>query len=135
MGREAIAAIPDRVDRHGIDCDLRWGYLIAALNRRQLAELYHTVEQWAGYGYTGPQMLEGAALRSVLASDLYVGGMLEPDSGQLHPLAYLRGLAAAAEAAGARLFARPPAFSIEFGRTVRGGASGGPVAGGTPGLT
>src|SRR3546814_12914538 len=76
MGREAIAAIPDRVDRHGIDCDLRWGYLIAALNRRQLAELHRTVEQWAGYGYPGPQILEGAALRSVLASDLYVGGKI-----------------------------------------------------------
>src|SRR3546814_11796476 len=75
MGREAIAAIPDRVDRHGIDCDLRWGYLIAALNRRPLAELHRTVEQWARYGYTGPQILEGAALRSVLDSDLYVGGM------------------------------------------------------------
>src|SRR3546814_11040685 len=123
MGREAIAAIPDRVDRHGIDCDLRWGYLIAALNRRQLAELHRTVEQWAGYGYTGPQILEGAALRSVLASDLYVGGMLEPDSGQLHPLVYLRGLAAAAEAARSRLFDRSPAFLLHFCGTVPFGES------------
>ena len=119
LGREAIAAIPDRVRRHAIDCDLRWGYLIAALNRRQLADLRETVETWAGYGYRGPRIVEGGDLRSVLASDLYVGGMLEPGSGQLHPLAYLLGLARAAETAGARLFERSAAFSIDYGRTVR----------------
>lgn len=127
MGREAIADIPDRVARYGIDCDLRWGYLIAALNRRQLGELHETVAEWAGYGYTGPSIVEGAAVRSVLGTDLYVGGMLEPGSGQLHPLAYLRGLAGAAEAAGARLFEQSPATAIEHGTTVRIGTPGGTV--------
>ena len=118
LGREAIAAIPDRVRRHGIDCDLRWGYLIAALNRSQLADLRRTVEQWAGYGYTGPRIAEGPALRSVLASDLYVGGLMDPASGQVHPLAYLLGLAGAAGAAGARLFERSAAFAIDPGATT-----------------
>lgn len=127
MGREAIADIPERVRRHGIDCDLRWGYLIAALNRRQLAELHETVEEWAGYGYTGPQVVEGAALRSVLATGLYVGGLLEPGSGQMHPLAYLRGLATAAEAAGARLFERSAVTGIEHGATVRVSTAGGVI--------
>lgn len=127
MAGEAVAAIPERVRRHGIDCDLRWGYLIAALTGRQLAELHETVAQWAGYGYTGPRVVEGAALRSVLASDLYAGGMLEPGSGQLHPLAYLRGLAGAAETAGARLFERSPVLSVGFGRTVRVATAGGTV--------
>lgn len=127
MGREAIAAIPDRVARHGIDCDLRWGYLIAALNRRHLADLHATVEQWADYGYTGPRVVEGPDLRAVLGTDLYVGGMLEPGSGQLHPLAYLRGLAAAAEAAGVRLFERSAAVAITPGDTVRVTTAGGTV--------
>jgi len=126
MGREAIAAIPERVARHGIDCDLRWGYLIAALNRRQLDDLRETVEQWTGYGYTGPSIVEGSDLRKVLGTDLYVGGMLEPGSGQLHPLAYLQGLAGAAEAAGAVLHERSAAVAIEYGDTVRvATASGG----------
>lgn len=119
MGRDAIAAIPQRIERHGIDCDLRWGYLIAALNRSQLADLRDTVEQWAGYGYTGPRIVEGAEIRSVLATDLYAGGMVEPGSGQLHPLAYLLGLAGAAEAAGARLFEHSAAREIHDGKTVR----------------
>ncbi len=119
MGREAIAAIPERVARHGIDCDLRWGYLIAALNRRQLDDLRDTAAQWAGYGYAGPTIVEGEALRGVLGTDLYVGGMVEPGSGQMHPLAYLRGLAAAAESAGARLFEESAALAIEPGDTVR----------------
>ncbi|MEQ9334701.1 FAD-binding oxidoreductase [Thalassobaculum sp.] len=127
MGREAIAAIPERVARHGIDCDLRWGYLIAALNRRQLDDLRETVAQWAGYGYTGPSIVEGAGLRTVLGTDLYAGGMLEPGSGQLHPLAYLRGLAAAAEAAGARLHEQSAAVAIDHGDTVRVSTAGGSV--------
>lgn len=127
MGHEAVAAIPERVRRHGIDCDLRWGYLIAALNRRQLAELRATVGTWAGYGCTGPRLVEDAELRSVLATDLYVGGLLDPGSGQLQPLAYLRGLAGAAEAAGARLFERSPVLSIGFGRTVRVATAAGTV--------
>lgn len=118
MGREAIAAIPDRIARHAIDCDLRWGYLIAALNRRQLADLRDTVEQWAGYGYTGPSIVEGPALRDVLATDHYVGGMLEPGSGQIHPLAYLQGLARAAADAGAPLYEHSAAVDIAFGDTV-----------------
>lgn len=127
LGREAIAAIPDRVARHGIDCDLRWGYLIAALNRHQLDDLRATVEEWAGYGYTGPSIVEGSGVRSVLGTDLYVGGMLEPGSGQLHPLAYLLGLAAAAEAAGARLHERSAAVAIDYGDTVRVSTADGTV--------
>ncbi|MEQ8393792.1 FAD-binding oxidoreductase [Thalassobaculum sp.] len=127
MGREAIAAIPERVKRHNIDCDLRWGYLIAALNRSQLADLRDTVEQWAEYGYHGPAMVEGSAVRTVLSTDLYVGGMIEPGSGQLHPLAYLLGLAGAAEAAGARLFEHSAAVDIHYGETVRVTTSGGTV--------
>jgi len=118
LGREAIADLAERVRRHRIDCDLRWGYLVAALNRRQLDELRDTAAHWAEYGYDAPRLVEGDALRAVLASDLYVGGVLEPGSGQIHPLAYLLGLAGAAEAAGARLFERSAAIAIDQGATV-----------------
>ncbi len=36
MMREAVDDIPERVKRHKIDCDLRWGYLHAAYSKRQM---------------------------------------------------------------------------------------------------
>ncbi|NNG04822.1 MAG: FAD-binding oxidoreductase, partial [Inquilinus sp.] len=39
LSEEAKAILRDRVARHAIDCDRRWGHLLAALKRRQLAEL------------------------------------------------------------------------------------------------
>jgi gamma-glutamylputrescine oxidase len=48
-------------------------------------------------------MLDTAATRQLVASERYIAGLLDTNSGHLHPLKYVRGLAAAAEAAGAVL--------------------------------
>jgi gamma-glutamylputrescine oxidase len=118
MMREAIDDIPERVKRHKIDCDLRWGYLHAAYSKRQMDGLRGTVETYTKYGYDGCEIIGKADLGKVLGSDAYVGGMLDPDSGQIHPLAYLRGLAGAAEFLGAQIFERSPAVEITRGTTV-----------------
>ena len=34
LGEESKRILADRVERHAIDCDLRWGYVLAALKRR-----------------------------------------------------------------------------------------------------
>ena len=39
LGREAIDLIEERVRRHKINCDLRWGYFHAAITSRQLDNL------------------------------------------------------------------------------------------------
>ncbi len=118
LAREAIDDVGDRVHRHHIDADLRFGYLHAALNPRQLAGLRTTAETWARYGYTAPHLVDRPDLATVLATDRYVGGLVDPESGQIHPLRYLFGLAAAAETAGARLFENSPATAID-GTAVR----------------
>lgn len=118
MMREAVDDIPDRVRRHKIDCDLRWGYLHAAYSARQMDGLKETAETYAKYGYEGCEIVDAAGLGRVLGSDAYVGGMLDPDSGQIQPLAYLRALAGVAEFLGARIFERSPAVEISRGTTV-----------------
>jgi len=120
---EALDDLKHRVARHVPDADLRFGYLHAALNARQLAELRAARDAWAQQGYTGPEVLEGRAVRDWLATDRYVGVLTDPRSGQIHPLRYLYGLAAAAEGAGATLFEHSPVRAVD-GTTVRtaGGA-------------
>lgn len=121
--REAFADLQDRAARHAPDADLRLGYVHAALNRRQLAGLHEARAEWAEWGYTAPQVVEGRAVRDWLGTDRYVGLLSDPDSGQIHPLRYLQGLARGAEDAGAVLFERSPVRAVD-GTVVRtpGGA-------------
>lgn len=116
LGREAIDLIEERVRRHKIDCDLRWGYFHAAVTQRQLHDLQATARAYADLGYNHCQVIDGTRMRAeVLATDRYVGGMLDPESGQLHPLAYLRGLVGVAEFLDVRLFERSAVTVIDPG--------------------
>ena len=52
LGEESKAILRDRVARHRIDCDLRWGYVMAALKQRQMAGLRDMEAEWRNdYGY------------------------------------------------------------------------------------
>ncbi|HSR71273.1 MAG TPA: FAD-binding oxidoreductase, partial [Kiloniellales bacterium] len=106
LSEEAKTILRRRVERHAIDCDLRWGYFHAALKPRQLRALAETRAVWSDdYGYAGTALVEGrAAVADYVASEAYVGGLYESGAGQLHPLNYCLGLAEAAESAGARIF-------------------------------
>jgi len=116
MGEESKAILRDRVDRHGIDCDLRWGYVLAALKQRQMAALREMKTEWRGeYGYGETRPLDRTEIRSMVASDAYVGGLFDAGSGQLHPLNYAIGLGRAAVEAGARIFEGSRVLRIETG--------------------
>jgi gamma-glutamylputrescine oxidase len=105
MGMEAITDINARIERHAIAADYRRGYLHAALNARQVEGLRELAESWSGtYGFTDLRMLDRAETATATGSEIYPAALLEQGSGHINPLAYLRGLARAAEGAGARLF-------------------------------
>ena len=57
-------------------------------------------------------------LQAHVRSDRYLGGILDPRSGHLHPLKYTQGLARAAEAAGVRIFENTQALGYEDGREI-----------------
>jgi gamma-glutamylputrescine oxidase len=116
MSEESKAILRDRVDRHRIDCDLRWGYVLAALKQRQMAALREMKTEWRGeYGYGEARLLDRTEIRSMVASDAYVGGLFDAGSGQLHPLNYAIGLGRAAVDAGARIFEGSRVLRIETG--------------------
>ncbi|AFX99432.1 FAD dependent oxidoreductase family protein [Candidatus Endolissoclinum faulkneri L2] len=104
MAREAVDDLKERTARHAPEADLRMGYLHLTLNNRQFKAMQSLCAAWHGWGYTGPKMITRSEVRDWLGSDRYFGGMIDPESGQIHPLRYLLGLAKGAEEAGAILF-------------------------------
>lgn len=56
------------------------------------------------YGYDQIEKLDPDAMRDLVKSPLYRGGILDLGAGHIHPLRYALGLARLAEGAGARLF-------------------------------
>ncbi|MEM6487977.1 MAG: FAD-binding oxidoreductase [Pseudomonadota bacterium] len=92
------------IERHAIACDPhRCGWVRAATNARTLAALRETGRQWAERGHAVDE-IDADEMARLLGVRSYVGGLIDRRGGNLHPLNYALGLAAAAERAGARLF-------------------------------
>jgi gamma-glutamylputrescine oxidase len=105
MGLETLDIVRERVAKHRIDCDLRFGYLHAANKPRDVTAL----RQWRDeaqtrFGYDRFRYIERESLDQYVQSTRYLGGLFDPDSGHLHPLNYTLGLARAARAAGVQIF-------------------------------
>jgi len=110
-GREIIL---ENCRKHGIDADIRFGYLHAALHQRHMAELVEMQSDWEGEGYDGFELLpDRRALEPHITTDAYIGGLYDAHSGHLHPLKYLLGLAKAAVAAGVTIHEMTPIRSID----------------------
>jgi len=118
IGRDAAALVKELVARHGIECALKDGLMYVNHRARLDAPVRDYAEHMrasygADYRYLSPaEVAERCAVADVS------GGLFKPSGGHLHPLDYARGLAAAAESAGARIFELAEAIEIE-GTTVR----------------
>ena len=101
MSIEALSLLRELIATHAIDCDYVSGQMHVAIKPRQLTELAQWHEELhRAYDYRSVQLLDLPATRELVASERYIGGLLDPNSGHLHPLKYVRGLAAAAERLG-----------------------------------
>jgi glycine/D-amino acid oxidase-like deaminating enzyme len=112
----AIAHLEALIAREGIDCGYRQcGHIEAAFKpahferfRRDQAFLATT------FGHE-VRLLERKDQGQELGTDYYHGILVDPRSGCLHPARYVRGLAGAAERAGARLREHCPVLEIRRG--------------------
>lgn len=89
------------VARHKIRCDARQdGWIHAGHHPSKLPEQRWKHDQWASRG--APVLwLERAAMAERLGTEAYVGGWVDERGGSVHPLSFARGLARAAQGAGA----------------------------------
>lgn len=93
------------IDRYRIDCELKSGALTAANTQGQFERLAANLPAFsARHPLRGAAMLGRTQMRECVGTDIYAGGLLMPRLPSLHPLKLTRGLATAAQEAGARLF-------------------------------
>jgi glycine/D-amino acid oxidase-like deaminating enzyme len=109
----APAAVWETIEKYGIDCDpVHNGTLHCAVGRAGLAEIEERARQWGERG--APVKALSAAEAAVrIGSDAYAGSLLDMRAGTIQPLAYARGLAWSAIAAGAAVHTQSPVRAAE----------------------
>jgi gamma-glutamylputrescine oxidase len=115
---EGIDLIRELIKKYAIDCDWRSGQLHAAIKPRQHDELRGWVDELTALGYRSTRFVERAELSSMIASERYLGGVYDSNSGHLHPLNYTLGLAAAGAQHGVRIFEDTRALRYRDGARV-----------------
>jgi sarcosine oxidase len=109
---DASRLVADLVTKHNIAADLnRSGIIVVAHTSAKFLELEGIHSSWAELsGRT--RLVQPRDLGRFLTTERYFGGLLYEDGGSLNPLSYVRGLAAAAQTAGATIHVRSPAVAM-----------------------
>jgi glycine/D-amino acid oxidase-like deaminating enzyme len=96
------------IGKHGVDCEfVRNGTLHCATGQSGLAKIEERCAQWGARGAPVKVLGREETARRI-GVDIYAGALLDLRAGTIQPLAYARGLARAALAAGALIFTRSP---------------------------
>jgi glycine/D-amino acid oxidase-like deaminating enzyme len=91
------------IARHKIACHAeRCGWIAAAPHAAALESLRSRTEQWQRRG-APVELLDSKRIAELTGTTSYAGGMLDRRAGALQPLAFVRGLARAAQQAGAAI--------------------------------
>ncbi|CAO3411425.1 NAD(P)/FAD-dependent oxidoreductase [Azospirillum largimobile] len=107
----APRAVFDLITKHAIACeDERSGTLHCGVGPAGLRELEQRAAIWQKRG-APVRLLDADETAEKVGSRAYTGSLLDLRAGTIQPLAYARGLAAAAVKAGARIFTRSPVQS------------------------
>lgn len=117
---EAPNLVFDLVARFRIECQaVRAGTLHCAVNEGGLQEIRSRAQQWKALG-APVELLDAATTRAKVGGAAYRGALLDYRAGTIQPLAYARGLAAAAVAEGAVIHTKSPVVeAVDLGAEWR----------------
>jgi glycine/D-amino acid oxidase-like deaminating enzyme len=102
----------DLIAKHGMDVPYRRsGWIQGAHTEAMVETVRRRAGEWAARG-ADVAVLDRAAMADHLGSDKYLAGWLDRRAGAVQPLAYVRGLARAAIAAGAVVHTDSPVAAI-----------------------
>ena len=88
LSGEAGQLVFDLIAQHKIQCDARpVGWLRAAHNRGGMTSLAQKAEQWAQHG-AELTLLSQTEVAQAIGTKAYIGGLIDPRGGNLHPLNY-----------------------------------------------
>jgi gamma-glutamylputrescine oxidase len=116
---EGLDLVRNLIAQHHIDCDYVSGQMHVAIKPRHETELRAEVDELhEQYGYRSVRYMDREETRAAITSERYSGALFDSNSGHLHPLKYTRGLARAAERAGASIYEHTAMTHLEPGRTA-----------------
>lgn len=115
MAFEGGRIIRERIAKYNIQCDLKDGGVFAANTHKHMKHLESQKKLWERYGHTQLELMDAKRIREVVASESYVGGMLDMSGGHIHPLNLALGEAAAVESLGGVIHEQSPAIRVERG--------------------
>lgn len=112
IAEESKATVKGLIEKHNIECDLKPGIIHANHRKRYDGEAKELVDHMAQHYDYELEYLPPEALQAEVNSPRYSAGVLDRDSAHLHPLKFARGLATAAETAGATIYEMSEAIDI-----------------------
>ena len=116
LGYRGHDIIAGRVEKYGIDCDLKYGYMDVALKRRHLDQQRAWFDALCEKGMEEQlRLVSREELPAVLGTDYYLGGLINNRNGHLHPLNLVLGEARAASGQGVTIHEGTEVTGIEHG--------------------
>ncbi len=120
IGVECRDIVLQRIETYSINCDLKFGFLDLALCEKDMDYFRAEIERKEERNYPHKmELVMEEDMRSVIGSDIYVGGLINRGNGHLHPLNLCIGEARAAEQNGATIFEQSPVIKIHHGANPR----------------
>lgn len=120
--------IKNRVEKYGIECDLKFGHMQTALNPAHMRALTAFYKQGCQRGMGDQlEMISQTGIGAYLETDLYIGGLLNRKNMHLHSLDLCVGEALAAQSLGVKIFENTKVDAIEYGTRPKLLTSGGVV--------
>jgi gamma-glutamylputrescine oxidase len=112
--------IRERVEKYGIQCDLKFGYLDVAIKERHLRDFEADYERLQKANFPHEfRMLSAEETRETIGTSAYIGALMNMGNGHLHPLNMCIGEARAAESLGTTIYEGSNVLSIEKGSRPR----------------
>jgi glycine/D-amino acid oxidase-like deaminating enzyme len=100
------------IERHAISCDAqRKGWLQPAYSSKSLDLALRRCDSWKRRG-ANVTPVDRSRMAQLLGTDHYLGGWEDRRAGHVQPMSYVRGLALAAQRAGAEIHIESPALSL-----------------------
>ena len=120
MGIESRDVVLERIKKHSIDCDLKFGFLDVAMNQGDIDDFHEWLEEKQENNY--PHKMEFITqenLKQHVGSDKYIAGVVNYGNGHLHPLNLCIGEARAIVDQGGAIFEQSLVNKIKHGENPK----------------
>ena len=120
MGIESRDVVLERIKKHSIDCDLKYGFLDVAMNQGDIDDFHEWLEEKQENNY--PHKMEFITqenLKQHVGSDKYIAGVVNYGNGHLHPLNLCIGEARAIVDQGGAIFEQSLVKKIKHGENPK----------------